>query len=84
MATNDKYQKIITTIIKAQEEILGPLAKDIANDIPNLDQPDKKTLEDLVKKYADIFGQASVETCKEAARDLLSSFSQDDIPDILK
>ena len=84
---NDKslYSNAAEAIVKAQEAIIGPLAHDIADKVVGIDNPDKKVLGELVKRYESVFGQASVETCKDAIKSLLAKSEKDiDLPEILQ
>lgn len=93
MATNNEvFQSLIEAIIKHQELIIGPLAWSEAKSVVGLETKGDKVfvsgdgkavLEKLVGKYEALFGQASVEACKDAVRPLLSS-SKTDLPEILK
>lgn len=81
---NNQYKNLIDAIIKAQECIIGPLAHDIADKVVGLhDNPSKMILGELVKQYESIFGLASVETCKDAIKDILEKEKELDLPDIL-
>ena len=96
MSTNiDIYEILIKEIIKNQQSILGPLAVDVANKVSGLKVYErsivvtitgdkKKILEELVKQYESIFGQASVETCKDAIKPLISELKDTDLPGILR
>ena len=64
------YTELVNKIIDSQEYIIGPLALDISKGITNIDKPDKNTVENLVLEYQKLFGQASVETCKDALRSI--------------
>lgn len=88
------YESAVKQIIKQQEAIIGPLAFDQATKIAGI-QFDvngevkitgngKDVLEDLVNKYSEFFGQASVEVCREAVRETSPKVSLEDLPDILK
>ena len=81
-------------IIKAQQSVIGPIALDQArrvngliitapNDVTISGNP-KKILSELVDKYAEFFGQASVEVCKDAVREMTPPIPPADLPDILK
>lgn len=90
----DVYIKAIIQIIKEQELVIGPLALDQAkkvtslqlmniNDVKITGSP-KQALADLVERYAELFGQASVEVCKEAIRQIKDQIPQQELPQILK
>ena len=44
----------------------------------------KDVLDQLVRQYSELFGRASVEVCKEAVKEVDSSISSEELPDILK
>lgn len=78
----DVYAQIIERIIKQQETIIGPVAVEQAEQVSNLKVNwDKhevsvsgdgaKVIDDLVEQYKELFGQISVEVCKEAAESLM-------------
>ena len=81
-------------IIKAQQSVIGPIALDQLRHVSGLtvDTPNdvtipgnpKKILAELVDKYAEFFGQASVEVCKDAVREVTPPIPSSDLPDILK
>jgi len=89
------YEKIVWSIVKAQEAIIGPIALTTANKVTGLQMSEalgsismgtdkKKILSDLIKQYESIFGRASVEVCRDAVRPLLPQYKYLDLPDILK
>ncbi len=86
--------KIATKIIQQQEDIIGPIALEQAKKVPGLVvhwetkevelQGDEKTIVDkLVDQYKSLFGQASVEVCKEAAKDYLNEIPPQQRPSLL-
>lgn len=88
------YEQVASQIVKDQEAIIGPLAFDQARKVNGI-QIDlngtvkiigngKQILNDLVKVYSEFFGQASVEVCREAVREVGSAVTKEDLPDILK
>lgn len=91
----DKYVLAVYTIIREQELIIGPtiaftqarkvpsLVIENANQIEIQGDP-KEALANLVDKYSQLFGQASVEVCKEAIKKVTPSFTQEELPDILR
>ena len=88
----DAYNSLATTIIKHQELIIGPLAWSEAKKVSGLTVTDhdteiksngKTVIESLVNQYANLFGQASVEACKDAVRSILPKLKEVDIPSIL-
>ena len=91
----DIFGQLAERIIKEQESIIGPVALEQAQKVPGLkvdlqkhevqfEGNQKDVIEKLVEKYKEIFGQASVEVCKEAARTLLSGFPKENIPPLLQ
>jgi hypothetical protein len=90
----DPYTAAISRIIKEQQAIVGPLALDQAKKVSGLDVSNaddfkisgnkKEVLGALVNQFAKLFGQASVEVCKEAFQPFTDKIPQNEIPDILK
>lgn len=88
-------ETIVKTIIVTQKEIIGPLAIDQANRVSGLEVATdlsrievkgnyKEVLTNLVSEYEKLFGQASVEACKDSIRELLPTFSAKDLPEFLR
>jgi len=76
-------------------QIIGPLAQEQANKVNGLTVSGDLTsiaisgnsraiLGDLVQHYEQIFGQASVEACKDAVKETQLTLSKDDLPAILQ
>jgi hypothetical protein len=90
----DIYSQIISNIIKEQQYIIGPLAISQANKVPGLhidsineikfEGEGKTIIQNLVERYSKLFGQASVQICKEAIEPLQGKIQPQDLPDILK
>ena len=93
----DNIQIVVRAIIHYQEMVLGPLAMDQAKKVHGIhigasgeitavfkSGYEKKLLAELVSKYESLFGQASVEVCKDAVREEIPDFPEDILPDILK
>lgn len=90
----DPYVLAISRIIKEQQSIIGPIALDQAKKVTGLQVGGvddihisgnkKEILSNLVNQYAKLFGQASVEICKEAFQAYSEKIPTSDIPDILK
>lgn len=88
------YAQAVSRIIKEQQAIIGPLALDQAKKVEGLQISSaddikvtgngKEVLNKLVNQYAKIFGQASIQVCKEAIAPLKDKLTSTDIPDILK
>jgi hypothetical protein len=90
----DVYSQIIERIIKQQESIIGPVAIEQAESVPNLDVNWKehkvsvkgdgaKVIDNLVEKYKDLFGRVSVEVSREAAGSLLDQLPKNQLPKTL-
>lgn len=89
------FSEMIEKIIKEQEAIIGPIALEQAEKVPGLkvnwqkhevsiDGDGTDTVEKLVEQYRAIFGQASVEACKEAVSGVISQIPRDQIPNLLR
>jgi len=87
--------KIVNKIIEEQEAIIGPLAWeeaqkvsglkiDVARHAVNVEGNTREVLERLVSQYEKLFGQASVEVCRDAVRPLLSQLKDEEIPAVLR
>jgi hypothetical protein len=91
---SDKYIDAVKRIIHDQEQLIGPLALDLARGAGGLVvsgmqevalQGDPKTvLENLVVQYTRVFGNASVQVSKSAIRKAGVTFSVEELPEILK
>jgi len=79
----DVYAQIAVRIIKQQESVIGPVAIEQANAVSglkvdwdkkeaNVSGDGAKVIDRLVEQYKKLFGQISVEVCKEAAGPLMS------------
>lgn len=89
------YSQIASQIIQQQESIIGPIAVEramrvdglaidwSAKKVQILGEP-KNTIENLVRQYQELFGEISVEVCKEAAATSISQLPADQIPALLK
>lgn len=95
MASNDVFSSVVKRIIEQQYSIIGPMAVNEANKVNGIKASSdlssvrvtgesKKILTDLVHQYEKLFGQASVEACKDSIKELLPKLSPGDIPDFLK
>ena len=87
--------RVANEIIKEQELIIGPIAWEEAQKVPGiiidktrhsigLRSDKSKTVDNLVKQYGRLFGRASEEVCREAAKDLLVKLPPGEIPFSLK
>jgi len=91
----DVYAQIAVKIIEQQESIIGPVAIEQAKQVSGIkvDWP-KKTIaisgdertaiDGLVEKYKELFGQISVEVCKEAAAKVDGQLTADQLPKSLQ
>ena len=88
----DIFAQMANKIIKEQQAIIGPVAFEQAKKVPGLkidekhevaiEGNEKAVLEQLVEQYQHLFGQASVEVCKDAIRNL--QVPPDNLPALLK
>lgn len=88
--------KIAQAIVDHQKAIIGPLAIEqakrvsglvvSAGDIKITDSASNPSdlLISLVEKYEALFGQTSIEVCKDAIKELKISVSDRDLPSILR
>lgn len=90
----DIFAQLAQEIIKEQENIIGPVALEQAQKVPGLSIDNakndvtitgdkKEVIEKLVEKYRDLFGMASVEVCKDAAKRFISQIPKDQVPPLL-
>jgi len=91
----DVYSQIVLNIIRHQEAIIGPVAVEQAEQIPNLtvdwdhqqvqiSGDPVRVIDGLVKAYRHLFGQISVEVSKEAAASLLGQLQPAQLPSSLR
>ena len=90
----DPVAQAASKIIKEQQAIIGPVALDQAKKvsgmtITNLDDikitgNKKQALESLVKQFEKLFGQASIQVCKDAFEGFADKIPASEVPDILK
>jgi hypothetical protein len=91
----DVYAQIAEKIIAQQESIIGPVAIEQAKQVSGLaiDWPkheikisgdESAVIDKLVDKYKELFGQISVEVCKEAAAKLASQLPENELPKSLQ
>ncbi len=90
-----QFTTIAEKIIAEQESIIGPLALEQANKVQGLKIDWKKheihiegneteVVERLIEQYQHLFGQASVEACKQAVSSIISQVPQDKVPNLLR
>lgn len=91
----DVFEKLVNLIIIEQEHIVGPVALEQAQKVKGLSidwnkheisfQGNKTViLEQLIEKYKNLFGQASVEVCKEALSKMTEDVPKEQLPNILQ
>lgn len=89
----DIFAQMAVKIIIEQESIIGPVALEQAKKVPGLKVDwqkhevalggnEKTILESLVKQYQKLFGQTSIEVCKDAIKGL--QVPADSLPALLK
>ena len=89
------FAKIAEKIIEEKENIIGPIAIEQANKVQGLkiDWPKREVslignatqvLQNLVDQYKQLFGQASVEVCKEALGKFKGQIPEDQLPSLLR
>ena len=90
---NDPYIRAAEKIIKEQENIIGPLALEQARRVKDMEINDHsvkftgdrvKALNSLVEQYKRLFGQTSVEVCREAARSIFAKLPPQEVPSLLR
>lgn len=91
----DTYSDIALAIIKEQEKVIGPVAVSQAEQVSGLSvdwnakkvvisQDPKTVINHLVAQYKTLFGQISVEVCKEAVGRLQQGMSPEQLPTSLR
>jgi hypothetical protein len=89
------YGQMAERIIQQQEGIIGPIALEQAKKVRGLQVDwskkevtfqgdEKEVLGRLVEQYKGLFGQASVEACKEAVKGLKEDVQVDQLPKSLQ
>ncbi len=91
------YMQIAESIISEQENIIGPLAIEQAKSVEHLEVnwssdeheitfsgDERQVIDSLIRSYSAVFGQLSVEVCKEAAKPFLTHMENKQIPGLLK
>ena len=97
MITSDSVITIIRSIIEHQKVIIGPLAIDQARKVPGLviengsglkisvkDVNLTTVIDQLVNCYEELFGQTSIEVCKEAIKESSVSIKPEELPPKLR
>lgn len=91
----DIFAQIAEKIISQQEGIIGPVALEQAKKVQGLkvdwqkhevafDGNKTDIVEHLVEQYQLLFGNASVEACRDAVKTLLISMPKEQIPPLLR
>jgi hypothetical protein len=89
------YESMVKSIIEAQEAVIGPIAVSRAQQVAglhidwstktvNIDGDPAEVVDRLVKQYSILFGQISVEVCKEAAARYSTQVSGESLPHALR
>jgi hypothetical protein len=87
----DIFAQIALKIIKEQEGVIGPVAVELASNIPglkvdwnkrevSLEGNETEIIEKLIENYRNLFGHASVEVCREAAKQFIPQVPKDKLP----
>jgi hypothetical protein len=95
MERHEHYQQMVLEIITAQIEIIGPVAVEQAKKVEGLDLDweakkvtisgdQRAVINELVEQYKILFGQISVEVCKEAISRHAQVLSAEDLPETLR
>jgi hypothetical protein len=94
MADVSIYSTLATHILQGQLAMIGPLAINQAKAVEGIsvDEDNKITIKGngkdilggLVKQFELLFGNASIEACKDAVKEASVTISDKDLPDILK
>ncbi|MBI3282861.1 hypothetical protein HYZ70_02185 [Candidatus Curtissbacteria bacterium] len=97
MLEANTLKMVVKSIVEHQFAVVGPLALEQANKVPGLKASDggnisveiqngdtKTMLTQLVKRYEELFGLASVEVCRDAVKEVKPSIPQDELPEILR
>ena len=90
-----EYPAVAKSIIEAQENIIGPIAVERASQVKGLllDWKSKtvtitkeplSVIDELVGQYRELFGEISVEVCREAAVHTVGSGLLDELPASLR
>jgi len=91
----DIYAQLATRIIKEQESIIGPIAMEQARKVSgikiepvnnniSISGDKRKAINDLIEQYRELFGQASVQICKEAVKGMITKVPHDQLPSLLQ
>jgi hypothetical protein len=97
MLSTEDINHVIREIISHQAMIMGPMAIEQASKVDGIKIQDSDKLDvvvkegdpeiiltNLVKKYEELFGQASVEVCRDAIKELKLTIPPEDLPEIIR
>ncbi len=85
----DIFEQIALRIIQEQQNIIGPLAYEQATKVEGLVITEggvvlsgnkRELIDHLVARYERLFGQASIQVCRDAAASLLPSLKTGETP----
>lgn len=91
----DLYAEMVTRIVTEQEKIIGPVAIEQAEQVPELhvnwskhaitiSGDGREAINKLVSQYRKFFGNMSVEVCKEAIAKIASQLPPGQLPESLR
>ncbi len=89
------YESIAVKIIAQQEKIIGPIAVMQAKQVSGVDVnwdiksvhisiDPREAINNLVQQYSELFGQLSIDICREAVASTLMGLNKEDIPLVLQ
>ena len=92
---NTDLVTLIRAIVSGQKQIIGPMAVEQANHVEGLKITQSletieeigdgdQLLKSLISEYEKLFGQASVEACKESIKKIIPSISSNKVPEFLR
>ena len=96
MSDISTYIQIVSSVISAQGQVMGPLAINEARKVPGLVFSNSNfehvtisgepgvVITGLVRQYERVFGTASIEVCKDAVKEIKPSVSPEFLPEILR
>lgn len=93
--TEPIFAQMAEKIIQEQESVIGPIALEQASKVPGLTIDwekhevqivgnERQILDQLVNNYKHLFGQTSVEVCKDAVKGLIKQAPIDKVPQQLQ